>query len=69
MNKSISISLNSDDPPFFNTTVGQEYQNSAKNFNLDIEDLKKISLMAMRASFANSKIKTLLIEKIQKFNS
>ena len=69
MNKSISISLNSDDPPFFNTTVGQEYQNSAKNFNLDIEDLKKISLMAMRASFVKSKIKTQLIEKIQKFNS
>ncbi len=67
MNKGISISLNSDDPPFFNTTVGQEYQNSAKNFNLNVKDLKQISLMAMEASFADIKIKSRLIEEIKKF--
>ena len=69
MNKGISISLNSDDPPFFNTTVGKEYQNSAKNFNLNAEDLKQISLMAMEASFADIKTKSRLIEEIKKFQS
>ncbi len=69
MNKGISISLNSDDPPFFNTTVGKEYQNSAKNFNLNAEDLKQISLMAIEASFADIKIKSRLIEEIKKFQS
>ena len=69
MRKSISISLNSDDPPFFNTTVGQEYHDSAKHFNLGIEDLKQISEMAMKASFIDSKIKSRLIDKIQKFQS
>ena len=69
MNKGISISLNSDDPPFFNTTVGKEYQNSAKNFNLNVEDLKQISLMAMEASFADIKTKSRLIEEIKKFQS
>ena len=69
MNKGISISLNSDDPPFFNTTVGKEYQNSAKNFNLNAEDLKQISLMAMEASFADLKTKSRLIEEIKKFQS
>jgi len=69
MNKGISISLNSDDPPFFNTTVGQEYQNSAKYFNLNIRDLKQISLMAMEASFADIKTKSRLIEEIKKFQS
>jgi len=69
MNKGISISLNSDDPPFFNTTVGQEYQNSAKNFNLNVKDLKQISLMAMEASFADIKTKSRLIEEIKKFQS
>lgn len=67
MNKGISISLNSDDPPFFNTTVGQEYQNSAKNFNLNVKNLKQISLMAMEASFADIKTKSRLIEEIKKF--
>jgi adenosine deaminase len=69
MNKDISISLNSDDPPFFDTTVGQEYQNSAKYFNLNIRDLKQISLMAMEASFADIKTKSRLIEEIKKFQS
>ena len=69
MNNGISISLNSDDPPFFNTTVGQEYQNSEKNFNLNIEDLKQISLMAIEASFADIKTKSRLIEEIKKFQT
>ena len=69
MNNGISISLNSDDPPFFNTTVGQEYQNSEKNFNLNIEDLKQISLMAMEASFVDIKTKSRLIEEIKKFQT
>jgi adenosine deaminase len=67
MTKGISVSLNSDDPPFFETSVGQEYQNSAKNFKLSIEDLKNISLMAMKASFADSETKSKLIDKILKF--
>ena len=69
MKKSISISLNSDDPPFFNTTVGQEYYDSAKHFHLSIEDLKQISLMAMESSFADLKIKSRLIDKIKNFQS
>ena len=69
MNRGISISLNSDDPPFFNTTVGQEYYDSAKHFNLDLEELKQISLMAMEASFADSEIKSRLLEKIKKFQT
>ena len=44
MNKGVSISLNSDDPPFFNTTVGQEYYDSAKHFNLDIDKLKNMTI-------------------------
>ena len=69
MNRGISISLNSDDPPFFNTTVGQEYYDCAKHFNLDLEELKQISLMAMESSFADSEIKSRLLEKIKKFQT
>lgn len=67
MLKGISISLNSDDPPFFNTSVGLEYQNSAKHFNFGIEELKSISLMAMKASFADPDTKSRLIDKISQF--
>jgi len=60
----INVSLNSDDPPFFNTSVGQEYQNGSKHFNLDIGQLLNISRMAMKSSFADSKTKARLIKQI-----
>ncbi|MGB1347181.1 MAG: adenosine deaminase, partial [Pseudomonadales bacterium] len=39
----ISVSLNADDPPFFATTNGAEYQNGVDHFDLSIEQLKDIS--------------------------
>jgi|TARA_B110000967_G_scaffold90416_1_gene93042 adenosine deaminase len=60
----ISISLNSDDPPFFDTTVGTEYHSGAKDFGLDLEQLRSISRMAMEASFADADTKTRLLAVI-----
>ena len=64
----ISISLNSDDPPFFCTSVGQEYQYSALHFNLQIEQLQEISRMAIRSSFADNLTKKRLISLIDQHN-
>jgi len=60
----ISSSLNSDDPPFFATTVGAEYQSGAQDFGLDLEQLRNISRMAMKASFADVNTKTRLLAVI-----
>ena len=60
----ISISLNSDDPPFFATTLGTEYQSGAKDFGLGLEQLRSISRMAMQASFADADTKIRLLAVI-----
>lgn len=60
----ISTSLNSDDPPFFDTTVGTEYQSGAEDFGLDLEQLRSISRMAMEASFADADTKARLLAVI-----
>jgi adenosine deaminase len=60
----ISTSLNSDDPPFFATTVGAEYQSAAKDFGLNLEQLRNISRMAMEASFADADTKARLLAVI-----
>jgi adenosine deaminase len=60
----ISVSLNSDDPPFFNTSVGKEYQNAASFFDLSAEKLYEISAMAIEASFVDDQTKDKLIAKI-----
>jgi adenosine deaminase len=60
----ISVSLNSDDPPFFDTSVGREYQNGSTFFNLSIEDLRNISVMAIKSSFVDKETKSRLLSKI-----
>jgi adenosine deaminase len=60
----ISVSLNSDDPPFFNTSIGNEYENGSSIFNLSTKELCKISAMAIEASFIDDKTKARLLLKI-----
>jgi adenosine deaminase len=60
----ISVSLNADDPPFFATTNGAEYQNGVDHFGLSIDQLKDISRMAIAASFADSETKQQLLARI-----
>ncbi len=60
----INVSLNSDDPPFFATTVGTEYQNAVDHFAISIEQLKVISRMAVADSFADEETKAKLLARI-----
>ena len=47
----VYITVNSDDPPLFNTTLNQEYGVLIDHFGFDAADLEQISLNALRASF------------------
>ncbi len=44
------VTLNSDDPPMFNTTLTDEWLACAKTFGWGVEVLEKLSLNAVRAS-------------------
>ncbi len=44
------VTLNSDDPPMFNTTLTDEYLRAAQAFDLSPEMLEHLSLNALRAS-------------------
>lgn len=60
----LSVSLNSDDPPYFDCTVGSEYQIAQDTFGLTETDLKKVSLMAIEAAFCDAQTKTTLKSKL-----
>jgi len=45
------VTLNSDDPPMFNTTLTDEYIAAAATFNLGVEAVERLVLNALRASF------------------
>ncbi|HMB53625.1 MAG TPA: adenosine deaminase [Thermoanaerobaculia bacterium] len=47
----VPVSINSDDPPFFNTTLTQEYAALAETFGYDAEELAGFSLAALDQAF------------------
>jgi adenosine deaminase len=47
----LCVTVNSDDPPLFNTTLTQEYARLLEVFGLDEDDLQRLVLNAVRATF------------------
>jgi aminodeoxyfutalosine deaminase len=47
----IRVSVNSDDPPMFNTTLTQEYRELVSRFGFSVFELEKITLDAIEDSF------------------
>ncbi len=50
MNRGLYITLNSDDPPMFNTTLTDEFLKCAEAFNWNQETCEKLTLNAIRVS-------------------
>lgn len=64
LKRGINFSLNSDDPPFFSTTIGHEYEQAAKHLALDEIALKRITQNAIEKSFAPTALKSELLKKL-----
>ena len=58
----VRVTLNSDDPPFFHTTLGAEYELAG----LDEEHLRDIARTTIEASFTDQATKRLLLERISR---
>ena len=61
-----NITINTDDPAICNTTLKDELKLIATNFNLDYNDIIKLQLNAINASFASVKTKEEVIDLINK---
>ncbi len=64
MNAGCKITLGSDDPPFFRTTIGCEYDLAANTFGLSEADLRTFTKSGIEAAFADEDIKSILREKL-----
>ncbi|NOX60543.1 MAG: adenosine deaminase [Chloroflexi bacterium] len=56
----VYVTVNSDDPPLFNTTLNQEYIALIDHFGFDADELERIALNALHASFLPAKRKAAL---------
>lgn len=62
------ISLNSDDPPFFFTTMGQEYENAMSHWNVTEEQLLEITRTAIEDAFCDPETKNKLHARLDGYS-
>ncbi|MTI17205.1 adenosine deaminase [Rhodobacteraceae bacterium RKSG542] len=61
----VKITLNSDDPPFFKSTLGHEYAETSRVFGWDRAIQKEITKTAIDAAFCDEATKKKLYEKLE----
>ncbi|WP_029062116.1 adenosine deaminase [Labrenzia sp. DG1229] len=60
----VKVTLNSDDPPFFGTTLGKEYTSVAETFGWSFEDQMAITRTAIEAAFCEPAAKNRLLVRL-----
>ena len=63
----VTVTVNSDDPPMFNTTLNREYEIAAELLELDEAGVADLARNAVRASFAEEGVKSRLLAEIDAY--
>ena len=61
----ISVSINSDDPPFMETTIGKEYQKVQENFQYSNQELLQFTKNAIQHAFIDDDLKQTLLNRLR----
>jgi adenosine deaminase len=49
----VPVTLGSDDPPYFGTTIGREYALAHERLGCSLDDLREITETALNAAFSD----------------
>jgi aminodeoxyfutalosine deaminase len=63
----VTVTVNSDDPPMFGTSLNREYEIAADLLCLDEAGVADLARTAVRASFAEEPVKTTLLAEIDAY--
>jgi len=63
----VQVTINSDDPPMFGTTLNREYRIAAGLLELDERGVAELAKVAVRASFAEDSVKAALLAEIEEY--
>lgn len=64
VNAGVTVTINSDDPPMFDTTLNNEYAVASRLLDLDESGVAALAVAAVRASFMSDETKTALTSEI-----
>jgi len=60
----VRVALGSDDPPFFHTTIGAEYEGVARAFGLDDAAMASVTRTALEAAFCDAPTRAALLARL-----
>lgn len=60
----VPVTLNSDDPPHFHTSLAREYEIGSKEFGLSDAELTEITRVAIQAAFVDEETRQKLLKKV-----
>jgi aminodeoxyfutalosine deaminase len=63
----VTVTVNSDDPPMFGTSLNREYEIAADLLDLDEAGVADLARAAVRASYADEPVKTKLLAEIDAY--
>lgn len=63
----VPVTINSDDPPMFSTTLNDEYAVAARLLNLDATGVADLARAAVRASFADATTQRVILAEIDDY--
>lgn len=66
--RGVKVTVSTDDPPFFHTTLTREYDRLAETFGYDEAVFTEINLNAANAAFCDAKTKAAIKEKLESCN-
>ena len=65
----VTVTVGSDDPPMFNTTLNREYEIAARLLDLDEAGVADLARAGVRASFADEPVKQRLLAEIDAYEA
>ncbi len=63
--RGVKVTVSTDDPPFFHTTMEREYDELARAFDWDEAALRELGRGAIRAAFCDAKTKETVLKKLE----
>jgi adenosine deaminase len=61
----VKVTISTDDPPFFHTTMNNEYNNLAQAFAWDKDVFKEINITAANAAFCNAGTRNAVLTRLE----
>ncbi|WP_380057273.1 adenosine deaminase [Falsihalocynthiibacter sp. SS001] len=61
----VKVTVSTDDPPFFHTTMTHEYEMLAKTFGWDEDVFKEVNIVAANAAFCDDETRARILKKLE----